>query len=286
MELTIPPNFCKFANSWWFKQLAFQFDEVQIPLMWTGDTSHHWCKMSSMDPIMTKLEYGLELCRCLNPYCHDPNLGLMTKAVRGMERWQLKVQPRNHIHIFKSARKCEGMSPHTPKWASTLRVGVPRESQIFREKFEGSKTHWIEDVFIPLKRFRDVDVKMGLHDQFEYLQHKLWPKERLGIKVLIWLPTLKVRNHSGLRVCRGRATNHWKYLDEGYNFSWNFTLIEGLHKNVLGIQSGGSLKKIDIWVQPLWLITENTIRGKVVASLKLGPWWVFWIYVCSWFVHA
>jgi hypothetical protein len=25
--------------------------------------------MSSMDPIMTKLEYGLELCRCLNPYC-------------------------------------------------------------------------------------------------------------------------------------------------------------------------------------------------------------------------
>jgi len=77
------------------------------------------------------------------------------------------------------------MSPHTPKWASTLRVGVPRESQIFREKIEGSKTHWIDDIFIPLKRFRNVDVKMGLHDQFEYLQHKLWPKERLGIKVSI-----------------------------------------------------------------------------------------------------
>jgi len=27
--------------------------------------------------------------------------------------------------------------------------------------------------------------KMGLHDPFEYLKHKLWLKERLGIKMLI-----------------------------------------------------------------------------------------------------
>ncbi len=27
--------------------------------------------------------------------------------------------------------------------------------------------------------------KMGSHDSFEYLKHKLWPKEGWGIKVLI-----------------------------------------------------------------------------------------------------
>jgi hypothetical protein len=31
--------------------------------------------------------------------------------------------------------------------------------------------------------------KMGLHDPFGHLQHKLWPKERSGIKLAIWLPT-------------------------------------------------------------------------------------------------
>ncbi len=27
--------------------------------------------------------------------------------------------------------------------------------------------------------------EMGLYDPFEYLKHRLWPKERSGVKVLI-----------------------------------------------------------------------------------------------------
>jgi hypothetical protein len=34
---------------------------------------------------------------------------------------------------------------------------------------------------------------MGSHDPFGYLKHKLWPKERSGIKLPIWLPTTKSR---------------------------------------------------------------------------------------------
>jgi hypothetical protein len=48
----------------------------------------------------------------------------------------------------------------------------------------------------------------------------------------------------------------------------------------------GVLRQNDIWVQPLCPSTENTIRGKVVASLKFELWWVLWIRVCPWFVHA
>ncbi len=57
--------------------------------------------------------------------CHNPSLGLAIKArackIAGQER-----KPRNEIN-------CEGINPHTPKRASTLGVGVPVDSQMFRE---------------------------------------------------------------------------------------------------------------------------------------------------------
>jgi hypothetical protein len=41
--------------------------------------------------------------------------------------------------VSESVRKCEGMDPNTSKWAPTLRVGIPMESQIFGWQFQGSK---------------------------------------------------------------------------------------------------------------------------------------------------
>jgi hypothetical protein len=35
--------------------------------------------------------------------------------------------------------------------------------------------------------------KMGSHYPFGHLKHKLWPKEKLGVKLAIWLPTIKSR---------------------------------------------------------------------------------------------
>jgi hypothetical protein len=32
--------------------------------------------------------------------------------------------------------------------------------------------------------------------------------------------------------------------------------------------------------------TENTIRVPVVASPKFGLWWVLWVRVCMWLMHA
>jgi hypothetical protein len=40
------------------------------------------------------------------------------------------------------------------------------------------------------------------------------------------------------------------------------------------------------WVLAPWPSTKYTIRGKVVASPKSGPWWILWVHVCSWFVRA
>jgi hypothetical protein len=33
--------------------------------------------------------------------------------------------------------------------------------------------------------------KMGSHDPFGYLKHKLWPKERSEVKLAVWVPTIK-----------------------------------------------------------------------------------------------
>jgi hypothetical protein len=35
--------------------------------------------------------------------------------------------------------------------------------------------------------------KMGSHDPFGHLKHKLWPKEGPRVKLTIWLPTIKSR---------------------------------------------------------------------------------------------
>jgi len=57
--------------------------------------------------------------------------------------------------------------------------------------------------------------KMGSHDPFGYLQHKLWPKERLGVKLPIrllttksqeslWCPCVQVVCHMPLKSSRWR----------------------------------------------------------------------------------
>jgi hypothetical protein len=57
--------------------------------------------------------------------------------------------------------------------------------QIFREQWQGSK-------LIGLKRFlyhwKYLGTKMSevsLHDPFEHLKHKLWPKEGSGVKLAV-----------------------------------------------------------------------------------------------------
>jgi len=140
---------------------------------------------------------------------------------------------------------------------------------------------------------------MGSHDPFEYLKHKVWPKERLGIKVPIWFPTTKSQESPwfvwmqmachislerfqwGIQLCFKPQLN-WRSSQKVMSFqsckSPNFGNF-GIHDLEVPGQN-------DIWVQPPWLGIENITRGKVVASPKFGPWWVLWVSVCLWFVRA
>jgi len=107
---------------------------------------------------------------------------------------------------------------------------------------------------------------------------------------------LKVKNRPNPDACRGSATHRWKVLEESYNFGSNLVLIRVRGEKlwtpkVLGVQTGtvsglhfespGKKSHLDASAVK---IAKNTIWGKVVASLKSGPWWVKWVQGCPWLV--
>jgi hypothetical protein len=131
---------------------------------------------------------------------------------------------------------------------------------------------------------------MGSHYPFEYLKHNLWPKEGSGIKVPIWLLTTKSQESPWFIYVQVACHIPLEISWWGLNFFFDLTSIGGLQKKLWASKVAGVLileiSKNNIWVQALWLGIENTIRGKVMASPKSRLWWVLWVCVYSWFVHA
>jgi hypothetical protein len=133
--------------------------------------------------------------------------------------------------------------------------------------------------------------KIHSHDPFGFLKNKLWVKKGQESNCQFDLRPLKVKNHPGLIVCKWRATYHWKVLNNDYNFTLDFTSLGGLHKKlwaskVAKVLIFGVSGQNDIWVQALWPNINYIIRWKVVISPKFGLWWILWVYVYSWLVHA
>jgi hypothetical protein len=86
---------------------------------------------------------------------------------------------------------------------------------------------------------------MGSHCSFGHLQHKLWAKERPGVKTASLRENdsrpLKVRNRPDLLGCRRRVTYRWKALDEGYNVASDRIAIKGLQKKLCSLKVPGVL---------------------------------------------
>jgi len=151
-----------------------------------------------------------------------------------------KWKPRN-------VRECEGINLHTPKGAPTLGVGILVDSRIFKERLKGSKPNGLKSSSYHWKVLVTSMFKMGSHDPFGHLKHKLW-----------------------------RATYRWKAFHKGYNFALYLISIGVLHTKlwtpkVARIPTMGILGlsgQNDIWVLVPWIGTIYTIRGKVVASPK------------------
>jgi hypothetical protein len=124
-------------------------------------------------------------------------------------------------------------------------------------------------------------------------------KKRVGVKLPMWFPTTKSQESPWFicvqETCQIPLQRSWW----GIQLCFRPHLDQRSVKEVMGLQSCESLNfrnfrtpnlgvlgQNDIWVLALWLGIENTIKGKVAASPKFGPWWILWVHVCPWFVRS
>jgi hypothetical protein len=75
---------------------------------------------------------------CSDPSCHNPSLGLATKA-KAYKDAGLEWSTRVTFRAPESVGECEGMNPHTTKWAAILGIRILMDSQIFRWRLQQSK---------------------------------------------------------------------------------------------------------------------------------------------------
>jgi hypothetical protein len=115
---------------------------------------------------------------------------------------------------------------------------------------------------------------MGSHDSFGHLKHKLWPKERSGIKLAVWLLTIKSQESTRLPCvqmeCNILLKSFWQRLQLCFRTHLNqrpthkVTRPPKLRESQLWeFQDShlGVLGQNVIWIWASWRGTKYTIRG-------------------------
>jgi hypothetical protein len=115
-------------------------------------------------------------------------LALGSRPRQGFAKVRAKNELGSHISCSQECKKVWRNEPHTPKWAPILGVEVPMDFRIFRGWLQGSKLIGLKNSLYHWKALGTLISKMGLHDSFGYIKHKLWPKEGPRVKLSIWLP--------------------------------------------------------------------------------------------------
>jgi hypothetical protein len=132
--------------------------------------------------------------------------------------------------------------------------------------------------------------KMGSHDPFGHLKHKLWSKE--GRR------PLKVGNRPNFFVCKWRVTYRWNAFDDGYNFAsnlisikalhtklWTFKVARSLTMGIPGLPLGNAGTKWHLGGGPM-AMHKVYYKGEGGGFPQSGLWWVLWVCVCPWLIHA
>jgi hypothetical protein len=120
--------------------------------------------------------------------------------------------------------------------------------------------------------------KMGSHEPFEDLQHKLWQKERSGVKLAIWFSTTKSQKLTWpwcVQVkCDTSLENFWRELQVCFRTHPN----RRSEQKIISSQSGGSSNR-DSFGTPPWESRDKKsfgcrCRGETQRILYGGRWWL------------
>ncbi len=102
---------------------------------------------------------------------------------------------------FESAKKCEGMNPHTPKWTLILEVRIPNGFMNVQRAIARGQNPSVQKVFYiigNLLKWRCLKWVCITHLDIwntSYDQKKGWESTRNqpGIKLVIWFPIIKTQ---------------------------------------------------------------------------------------------
>jgi hypothetical protein len=119
---------------------------------------------------------------------------------------------------------------------------------------------------------------MASHEPFGYLQHKLWSKERLGVKVTIWLPTTKRRESTRFRCVQVKCNTLLESSQGELQLWFKPHSDPSLRWGVMSVQSPGSPNRNNFGT-PLWESWEKKPFGckcsrKLQRILYGGRWWL------------
>jgi len=145
------------------------------------------------------------------------------------------------------------MNPHTPKATPTLGDGVPVDSQNFKERLQGSNLIVCGVLYIIGKLLKLRCLKWARIAHSDIWNTSYSQKKGRESNCQFDSRPQKVRNRPNLLNSRGRATYHWKALDESYNFALDRTSI------------GGLLAKL--WGSKVVEVPTGGISGLLVGSL-------------------
>jgi hypothetical protein len=119
---------------------------------------------------------------------------------------------------------------------------------------------------------------MALHEPFGHLQHKLWSKERPGVKLAVWLPTTKIRESTRPRCVQVECNTPLESSQGELEVFFGPHPNQSSEQEVMNAQSPGSPNR-DSFGTPLWESREKEpfgcrCGGVTQRILYGGRWWL------------
>jgi hypothetical protein len=136
--------------------------------------------------------------------------------------------------------------------------------------------------------------KMGSHDPFGHLQHKLWPKERSGVKLAVWLSTMRSRESNHFPCVQVACDMPLESSRQGLQLRFRPRPDRRFTQEVIVPQSceipslgdfgtPGTKSHLDATCR----VVQNILYwGRWWLPPESELWWVLWIRGRPWFVLA
>jgi len=130
--------------------------------------------------------------------------------------------------VLESVRECERVNTHTPKATPTWVMESRWTPETSESDCKGQNSMDCGVLYIIGKLLELRCLKRALIAHLDIWNVSYGQKKGRKSNCQFDFRPQKVGNRPDLLSCKGRATYHWKALDESYNFALNRTSIRGL----------------------------------------------------------